>query len=264
MARCILTHRRPYSVAGPNSLWHLGEYLHFQKKYLLVYIDGHHKLIRWRFVTHGGIDGYSRLIVFLKCSTNNRASTVYEQFLIAVGHYHLPSRVRTDQGTENVLVAQHMLEHRGAGRSSIITGSSIHNQRIERLWRDVHHGVTKLYYRLFYFLEQHNLLDPVNERHLYALHYIFLPRINRSLKGFLMSWNHHRIRTAHHKSPHQLFVAGLLLLRHSNLTALDFFDSVDDSYGVDHDGPEAHDEEGTVVVPELNCNQQFFRFLMTQ
>ena len=36
--------RRRYYVPGSNSLWH---------------IDGHHSLVRWRFVIHGGIDGYS-------------------------------------------------------------------------------------------------------------------------------------------------------------------------------------------------------------
>ena len=92
--------------------------------------------MRWKFITHAGIDGYSRLIVYLKCSTNNRASTVYELFLRAIQQYHLPSRVRSDQGRENISVAQHMIEHRGAERHSIITGSSVHNQRIERLWRD--------------------------------------------------------------------------------------------------------------------------------
>ena len=39
--------RRTYHVEHPNYVWH---------------IDGHHKLIRWHLVTHGGIDGYSRLI----------------------------------------------------------------------------------------------------------------------------------------------------------------------------------------------------------
>ena len=102
--------------------------------------------MRWKFIIHAGIDGYSRLIVYLKCSTNNRASTVYELFLRAIQQYHLPSRVRSDQGRENIRVAQHMIEHRGAERHSIITGSSVHNQRIERLWRDVHQSVTLLYY----------------------------------------------------------------------------------------------------------------------
>ena len=39
----VITHR-VYSVPWPNSLWH---------------IDGHHSLIRWGFVVHGCIDGFS-------------------------------------------------------------------------------------------------------------------------------------------------------------------------------------------------------------
>lgn len=101
---------------------------------VLLPTHGHHKLIRWRLVTHAGIDGFSRLIVFMHCSDNNRASTVYEHFLEATTMHGLPSRVRTDQGRENMMVARHMLEHRGLHRGSIITGSSIHNQRIERLY----------------------------------------------------------------------------------------------------------------------------------
>lgn len=85
--RSVAIQRRTYWVEGPNSLWH---------------IDGHHKLIRWRFVTHGGIDGYSRSIVYLHCSTSNKASTVLSQFSTAVVRHGLPDRVRSDLGGENV------------------------------------------------------------------------------------------------------------------------------------------------------------------
>ncbi|KAH9907643.1 uncharacterized protein B0H18DRAFT_862262, partial [Fomitopsis serialis] len=40
-------------------------------------------LIRWRIVIHGFIDGYSRLIVGLRASNNNRGSTVLDVFLNA-------------------------------------------------------------------------------------------------------------------------------------------------------------------------------------
>ena len=60
-------------------------------------------LYRWRFVIHGGIDGFSRMIVFLQCNTNNRALTVLRLFQGAVGTYGLPSRVRSDKGGEKRL-----------------------------------------------------------------------------------------------------------------------------------------------------------------
>ena len=219
-----------------------------------VNVDGHHKLVRWGFVTHGCIDGYSRMITYLKCSTDNKASTVYKSFLEAVHKNGLPSRMRSDHGGENILVAQHMLEHRGKGRGSIITGRSTHNQRIERLWRDVHKCATQLYYRLFYYLEDRELLNPLNGIHLFALQYVYLPRINKTLQGFKEGWNNHGIRTAGHKSPNQLFVQGVLRLQNSGLTALDFSEHIDDAYGMDDDndsGPRnaVNNAEG-VVVPQ--------------
>ncbi|XP_033119187.1 uncharacterized protein LOC117118640 [Anneissia japonica] len=93
-----------YHVEGPNHLWH---------------IDGNHKLIRWGFVIQGDVDGFSRLPVFLKCATNNKASTVLEAFYGAVERYGLPLRLRSDAGGENVKVWQYMNEHRGE-RSAII------------------------------------------------------------------------------------------------------------------------------------------------
>ena len=212
-------------------------------------LDGHHKLIRWRFVTHCSIDGYSRLVVFIKCSTNNKASTVYDLFLGAVQRYGLPSRLRCDQGGENILVAQHMLHHRGSQRRSVLVGSLVHNQRIERLWRDMHRCVTVTFYRLFYYLEYHGLLNPLDEVHIFSLHYIYLPRINKSLIEFKEAWNSHKIRTAQGQTPSQLFTSGALQLRESGSSAVDFFERVSDNYGVEEEGVTPYDDEGVQVPP---------------
>ena len=59
----------------------------------------------------------------------------------------------------------------------------------------------------------------------------------------------HSIRTANHKFPQQLFTAGCLLLQNLQLPALDFFDAVDDTYGIDPDGPLSL-SEGSFIVPQ--------------
>ncbi len=203
-------------------------------------------------VVHAAIDGFSRTVVFIRCSTNNRAATVYEHFLKAVGNYGLPSRIRVDQGGENVLVARHMLRHRGVSRNSVLVGSSVHNQRIERLWRDSHRCATSIYYRLFYYMEENEMLDPLDEEHLFALHYVFLAKINKSLEVFQSTWNNHGLRTEHGQTPQQLFMAGVLKLRQSGLTAVDFFDRVDEYYGSqgDDDSFGIIDDYEGVPVPD--------------
>ena len=190
-------HRRVYSVASPNALWHL---------------DGYHKLIRWRIVVHGGIDGYSRLVTYLKASNNNCASTAFAAFQRGISEYGLPSRIRTDRGGENVEIARYMLQHpaRGPGRGSVITGRSVHNQRIERLWRDLFCGCIEFFYRLFYDMEDEGLLNRDDVCDLYSLHIVFLPVIQLQLDVFREGWAQHQLRTCGNRTPQQLWIQGLL------------------------------------------------------
>ena len=46
---------------------------------------------------------------------------------------------------------------------------------------------------------------------------------------FREGWNHHRIRTAQHQSPHQLFVSGILRLHSSDLSVLDLLSDIENN-----------------------------------
>ena len=224
--------RRTYSVPGPNALWHM---------------DGNHKMIRWRLVVHGCIDGFSRVITFLQCSNNNHSDTVLDLFIRATSEYGTPSRVRTDRGGENVQVWQLMEEVRGRDRGSYIAGSSVHNTRIERLWRDVYTAVTSMYVSVFSELEERNLLDPDNETDLFCLHYVFLPRVNASLNQFGSSWNNHPLSTENNLSPIQLYTGSSI---GSNL----FLDQSDMlMFGVESDYTSSYqDSDSQVIVPNTH------------
>ena len=191
--RANLVKRRVYSVPHPNAIWH---------------IDTHHKLIRWRLIIHASIDGYSRTIVYAFCANNNKASTAVEGFKDGVSDFGLPQCVRSDHGGENVDVWRFMLAAHNNDISCVITGSSTHNERIERLWRDVHRCVGRVFSPVFYELEANNYLDPLNEVDLYLLHYVYMPRINKCLTDFKTSWNHHSLSSEGNFSPYQLFYEG--------------------------------------------------------
>ena len=230
----ITISRRAYCVPGPNSLWHL---------------DGHHSLVSWGFVIHGAIDGYSRLITYLHCSTNNRSETVKELFLDAIQSFGLPSRVRTDRGGENVDVWQEMEQRGGPNRGSYLAGTSTHNQRIERLWRDVFRCVAHIFYYTFQVMEENGLLNMGNPTEKSALQFVFLPRTNRAITSFKTAWNYHPLRTEHNWSPQRIWSNGMVDIRNRNLTAVadvaEAEPAIDDLewYGFDPAAPTPMDEE---------------------
>ncbi|KAF7645265.1 hypothetical protein LDENG_00207310, partial [Lucifuga dentata] len=81
----------------PNFIWH---------------IDGNHKLIRWKLVVHGAMDGYSMMLTFCHCSNNNHTA-VKEIFSTAVCQFGRPLHIRTDHGGENIQIWEEMRAQRG-------------------------------------------------------------------------------------------------------------------------------------------------------
>ena len=149
--------RRPYCVPHSNFLWH---------------IDTNMKLRHWRLCIHGCVDGYSRLITYLKVNTNNRAVTVLECFQRATREWGTPSRVRADAGGENVAIGEYMVWLRGENR------------------------------------EARRLLDPSSDTDMFFLHFVFIPRIQRLLERFSQRLNVHSLSTEHNRTPRQLWVSG--------------------------------------------------------
>ena len=188
--KCPPINRRVYSVPCPNYLWH---------------IDGNHKMIRRGFVIHHAIDGFTRLITFCKCSTNNKSTTVFPLFQEAIQTYGRPIHVRTDLGGENVLIWRNMESFWGEEARSVIVGSSVHNQRIERHNRAVNEQVISMFKAEFYDLEIEGILDPLNSMDIFCLHYVYLPRVQKTLHEFVEAHNNHRLSTENNKTPTQLF-----------------------------------------------------------
>ncbi|KAK3593635.1 hypothetical protein CHS0354_025526 [Potamilus streckersoni] len=89
------------------------------------------------------------------CNCDTTASAVLNHFTEAVSKWGLSSRVRGDMGVENSKVAQYMLSHprRNLNSGIYLTGKSVHNTRIERLWRDGYNVMLSLLYELFVSLE---------------------------------------------------------------------------------------------------------------
>ena len=55
------------------------------------------------------------------------------------------------------------------------------------------------------------MLDPDNDIHVWSLHYIYLPMINKHLLTWRDGWIHHPMRTESNKTPMQLWISGLHL-----------------------------------------------------
>ncbi|KAF7653783.1 hypothetical protein LDENG_00078590 [Lucifuga dentata] len=66
-------------------------------------------------------------------------------------------------------------------------------------------GVLDLFYTILTNLEREGLLNPDSELHIFALHWCFLPHIQKHLQFFQNGWNCHRLRTEGNQSPFQLW-----------------------------------------------------------
>ena len=119
--------RRTYEAKGSNFVWH---------------IDDYDKLKPYGFCVHGGIDGFSRRLIWLEVGPTNKNPEVIAKFYLdAVNQVGgLPRKIRSDDGTENSMVeAIHTFlrsrqSDEDAGVGCVLIGGSTANQRIEAYW----------------------------------------------------------------------------------------------------------------------------------
>ena len=169
----------------------------------------------------------------------------------------LPSRVRCDYGMENYHVGAYMIQHRGPGRGSIITGSSVHNSRVERTHRDVYSGVLAFYSRVFQQLEDEGNLNVLNDVHIFSLHHIYIPRIQNSLEELVSQMNNRPVSTERNHSPLQMWERGMLENLHSGHTALS--EAEIEHLGVDRDGVlsvEVEDYQVEIDPPLVSLSEE--------
>ena len=194
--------------------------------------------------------------MYLHCNSDNLASTVLNLFLDAIERDGglWPSRIRVDHGVANVWVCEAMVDARGEGRCSFIAGPSTHNQRIERLWRDVFRTVSHYFYYIFYAMEDAGILNTTNAHNMLALHIVFLPRINMALYEFLEAFNNHKVRTMQNWSPYQVWVNNMTNPENPMLTNQpDEMPENAEFYGYDPNGPNPFENsDNAVVVPPLD------------
>ncbi|KAH3824796.1 hypothetical protein DPMN_126649 [Dreissena polymorpha] len=208
------------------------------------------------------------MCVFLQAATNNKATTMTKAFMTGTQRYGVPSRVRSDHGLENTGVGAFMIAHRGPRRGSFITGRSVHNQRIERMWRDLFASATSVFHSLFTYLEESGQLDLANPVHMWCLHHVFVPRVQRALHIFREGWNLHRLSGERGRTPTQLYIEGMMRQAGQGHRGIDdmVFRAPEeaiqdhDEYGIDDEVEVAPREDMIINVSNVDCplNEQDF------
>lgn len=140
------------------------------------------------------------------------------------------------------------------------TGKSCHNQRIERLWRDVFGGCIVLFYELFSNLERCGILDPNDDIQLWCLHHVFIPVINCHLTNWKNAWMHHPLRTERNATPMQLWITGLQRLWGTGSpVGREVFEEDISNYGIDWQGPVPPPSAVDVFVRTVECVTELLR-----
>ena len=113
------------------------------------------------------------------------------------------------------------------------------------------------YVRIFEAMENESILDISDDVHLFSLHHVYVPRINRSLNEFIQQMNNHPVSTENNQSPLQMWEKGMLENMHSGHTALSSKEI--ENFGVDLEGAllvKEDDYQVNVIPPTIELTEQ--------
>ena len=176
--------RDRYIVLGPNHVWS---------------VDSHDKLKAYGIEIYSIIDAYSQMIIGLFVGISSRtAVAVQKYFLLVVDKYGVPWLVRSDKGSETVLMVAcqiHMKSNKSFKLEIILTiylvNAQIHEWwdcylfRSIRLqyftpqwWGEMNDGQSEQWLKFFENLKGENLFNSC-WADVTAIRYIYLPEIRR-------------------------------------------------------------------------------------
>ena len=117
---------------------------------------------------------------------------------------------------------------------------SLHNVRIERLWRDVRKDCLETFRQIFMHLEDRGLLDMEVEEHRVCLFLVFHQRVQNALERAKDAWNFHKLRTERNRTPIALYELSrekAILNGYWTGDPGDDLPHIHEAYGVDGDAP---------------------------
>ena len=165
------------------------------------HVVGYDKIKPCGFPVHSCIDGYSRKVLWLKvCKTNNDPAVTGKHFLDAISKYgRCPMLLRTDNGTENALMAGMQAYFRSNGEDDLAGckahryGSSPVNQRIECWWSFLRKNRSNWWINFFKNLVKTGDLDTSNDMQKECLWYCFSGLLQQDFNTVKQNWNTHYI-----------------------------------------------------------------------